>query len=128
MLALAACRDVGTIAITLPPLGSCDAGTAIETHFVVVFAEPTHCDACMAGACFGLKEAGQVIDCDGPDPCTEAELHGETLHLAPGHWAVVVEALDDERRVLATACADVEVDVDGTADKAVDDLALVCVP
>lgn len=125
LVVLAACREAGTISVTLPDLGSCD-GTPIATSFVVVFAEPTDCDACLAGACFGQNEDGQVIECG--EPCTVEDLHGQVLHLDPGHWAVVVEALDADKRILATACADVDVEGDGTSDVAVDDLALACVP
>jgi hypothetical protein len=111
LLALAgACKTRGTIEIAIDT-PACSAPTAI------VYAEPNLSCDCACGACFGAMPGG-VNGC--PDGVCSWPLDSIELDLAPGHWAVVVELVDDQDGVggyrhIGSDCVEIDVDADGVA-------------
>jgi hypothetical protein len=118
---LASCKNTGTIELHLggdggiacaqAPDAPRDAGVDADVgaDYAIVLAEPASCDACACGRCCGLDD-----------------LAGLSLALEPGHWAVILELFAGDGALRATECADVEVDVDGVADKAISGTGLRC--
>jgi hypothetical protein len=123
LLLVAGCKNAGTITLELIPESEPSCG---QTH-AIVFAEKTTCSSCSCGACLGIKP-GSVEDptCTVDDQCQLDDLSGASLALSPGQWAVVVDLLDATNHVIGYECVDVEVDVDGVADKLVTGDGFVC--
>jgi hypothetical protein len=135
---LASCKDAGTIELQLGGDGgiACAGGSEpprdagpdadVGADYAIVLAEPASCDACTCGRCFGKAGERHDLGCSQDHRCGLDELAGLRLALDPGHWAVILELFAGDGALRATECADVEVDVDGVADKAISGMGLRC--
>lgn len=138
LVALASCKDAGTIDLHLggdggiacarEPGAQRDAGVdaSVGADYAIVLAEPASCDACTCGRCFGKPGERHDLGCSQEHRCGLDELAGLSLALDPGHWAVILELFAGDGSLRATECADVDVDVDGVADKAISGMGLQC--
>jgi len=112
-VAVAACKEAGTIAIEvdLPDDGTCAAGAE-----VIVYAIPGA--VCGEVACSKYVDAcddGCVVAC--ADGCPLEELSAAlALTPPPGRYALVIDYYDAGGTPVATACAQLTVDADGTDD------------
>ena len=113
-----ACKEPGTITLDLVPA---DGAACANTDHVLLFAEPNSCEACACGGCFA--KAGSIVWCEG---CTFSDLHGVSLPLDPGHWAIVVDMYDATDTLVGSECVEIDVGEDGTASRKVDPPVVEC--
>jgi hypothetical protein len=136
LASLASCKRTGTIELHLggdggiacagEPRPPRDAGAGAGADYAIVLAEPASCDACDCGRCFGKPGERHDLGCSQDQRCGLRDLEGLTLALDPGHWAVILELFASDGALRATDCADVDVDVDGVADKTIAGMGLRC--
>ncbi|MEO8550195.1 MAG: hypothetical protein ABI678_09475 [Kofleriaceae bacterium] len=121
---IAACKSPGTITLDFDLEGATCAGFGPDARYVL-YAEPgVTCDDCGCGACAGAKSDGVLVCPHGTESvaCEADAIHGRTLDLAPGVWAVVLEAYAgaDPGTLVASQCVSITVDSDGTDSRVAD--------
>lgn len=126
--ALAGCKDRGARTFELDIPAECGAPELVEVFLV----RDARCDDCRCDECARLCQGSLCqLGCpDGPCPIDTLDDGLSLRPEEPGEYAVIYRfsALDDgQLRVVATACADLIADADGTASSR-DVLTADCCP
>lgn len=118
-LGAASCKDPGTLVVDVELPGACASATQ-----VVAYAIPdAACGEVACGKYADACDAGCTLVCGEGCP-----LEALDVRPPPGRYALVIDYYDDAGLAVATACAQLTVDADGTSDATVAAEAACCGP
>src|SRR5262245_61751532 len=105
--AIVGCKSRGTITLDFQlESGTAACAPAADARFVLDAERGVSCNDCACGSCVGLGDK-QATACT-QEACTAEQVHGTSLVLDPGLWAVVLQEFDGNVLV-HSQCLDIRV-------------------